>query len=79
MLHLSVNTLGKNIFTGDAEFLTVPGVDGELTVLKHHIPLITSLKEGKFSFGTEKKKEALSIKGGVLEVTPREVIVLIDV
>jgi len=79
MLHLSVNTLGKNIFSGQASFLTVPGVEGELTVLKGHIPLITSLKEGRFSYGTGKKNESLLIKGGVLEVSPREVIVLIDV
>jgi F-type H+-transporting ATPase subunit epsilon len=79
MFRLSINALDKNIFDGEVKSLTLPGVDGELTILENHIPLITPLKEGKVSFSAEKKSESISIKGGVLEVSPKKVIVLIEV
>jgi F-type H+-transporting ATPase subunit epsilon len=78
MLRLSINALDKNIFDGEVESLTLPGVDGELTILENHIPLITPLKEGKLSFVAGKKNESVLIKGGVLEVGPKKVIVLVD-
>ena len=87
MFPLSINALDKNIFQGEAESLTLPGVDGELTILENHIPLVTPLKAGKLRFksgnpstgsGQGKTQEFL-IKGGVLEVSPSKVIVLVNI
>ncbi|MBI2042380.1 MAG: ATP synthase F1 subunit epsilon [Candidatus Nealsonbacteria bacterium] len=78
MFQLSINALDKNIFEGGAESLTLPGIDGELTILKNHIPLITALKEGKLRFKTDKGISELSIRDGILEVNPDRVIVLIN-
>jgi F-type H+-transporting ATPase subunit epsilon len=79
MFRLSINALDKSIFDGQAEFLTLPGAEGELTILENHLPLVTPLKEGKLSFKTGNKEESLLIKGGVLEVGPKKVIVLVNI
>lgn len=79
MFSLSIRALNKNIFEGEAESLTLPGADGELTILENHIPLITPLKEGKLWFRTGKEKPELSIHGGILEVSPEKVIVLVNI
>ena len=58
------------LFEGDAYSLTVPGADGEMTVLGHHMPLITTLKQGVVSVRTAPNAEpqTFPISGGVLEV-----------
>jgi len=79
MFSLSISALDKKIFEGEAESLTLPGVDGELTILKNHIPLVTSLKDGQLRLKAGKKEEKFFIKGGVLEVRPGKVIILVNI
>jgi len=78
MFNLSINALDKNIFDGEAESLTLPGIDGELTILENHIPLVTPLKAGKLRFKSGKQNPEFFLKGGVLEVSPSKVIVLVN-
>ena len=58
------------LFEGEAHSLTVPGADGEMTVLGSHMPLITTLKQGVASVRTAPNAEpkTFPISGGVLEV-----------
>ena len=79
MFFLSISALDKKIFEGEAESLTLPGVDGELTILKGHIPLVTSLKDGELRLKSSKKEEKFSNRGGVLQVAPQKVIVLVNI
>ncbi|MBI2626379.1 MAG: hypothetical protein HYW69_02175 [Candidatus Nealsonbacteria bacterium] len=79
MFHLSIKSLDKNIFEGEAESLTLPSTDGELTILEDHIPLIATLKEGKLWFRAGREKPELSIRSGVLEVSQEKVIVLVNI
>lgn len=79
MFRLSIRALDKNIFEGEADSLTLPGADGELTILKNHIPIITPLKDGKLRFMAAKKEINLLIRSGVLQVNPEKVIVLVNI
>lgn len=79
MFQLFINALNKSIFEGKAESLVLPGIDGELTILKNHIPLLTSLKSGKVRYKIEKKEFSLDIKRGILEVRPERVVVLVKI
>ncbi len=68
----------ETIYQGKSSSVTLPGSEGELTILQGHIPLITSLNKGKIKIKTEDKKELFfDIEGGVLEVQDNEVNVLI--
>ena len=58
------------LFEGDAYSLTVPGADGEMTVLGSHMPLITTLKQVVPGVRTAPNAEpkTFQIQGRVLEV-----------
>ncbi len=70
IMHIVIATVDTVLFEGEAYSITVPGSAGEMTVLGHHEPLITTLKPGiarvHLSAGDEPK--TFSIEGGVLEV-----------
>jgi len=78
MFPLTVAQIDKVLFHGMVKSLNCPGSDGELTVLPHHIPLITTLKEGKLKIRMEEdKEEIIEVKRGILEVAKHEVVVLL--
>ncbi len=76
MFPLSIIALNKILFEGKINSVTLPGSEGELTILKNHIPLITSLKRGSIKLRTEKEELSFEIDGGTLEVKPKRVIIL---
>ena len=41
-----IYSLHKILYEGDAEIATLPAADGEISILKNHIPLITKLGKG---------------------------------
>ena len=45
----------KIIFSDDTSMLTIPSFEGEMTILKDHIPLITFLRPGIIK--AQKKEE----------------------
>lgn len=78
MFSLLINALDRNIFDGEVELLVAPAIDGEITILRNHVPLITPLKAGRLLLRTHQSKvEEIPIKGGILEINPQKVIVLI--
>ena len=76
---LSVYSIDREIFAGQASAVTVPGAEGQLQILANHTPLVSLLKEGDIAIeGENSKKETLPIRGGVLEVNSKEVVVLVN-
>lgn len=75
---LSIFSLGKEVFVGKAKSVLVPGVLGQMQVLSLHTPLITKLKDGDIVIYSEEKKETIPIASGVLEVNPKEVVILVN-
>jgi len=69
-MHIVIAKVDEVLFEGEAHSLTVPGADGEMTVLGSHMPLITTLKQGVASVRTAPNAESktFQIQGGVLEV-----------
>lgn len=61
----------------DIESITLPSVDGEITILPKHVRLFSLLKEGivRFSNGDEKY---LAIGGGYVETDGKDVHVLVS-
>ena len=69
----------EQIFSGQAEFVTLPGEAGELGIYPKHTPLITRIRPGavriQVAGGGE---EFVFVAGGILEVQPNGVTVLAD-
>lgn len=78
-IHVDVVSAEEAIFSGDAQFVALPGEAGELGIYPKHAPLITRIKPGAVRIqkadGTE---EFVFVAGGILEVQPNVVTVLAD-
>jgi F-type H+-transporting ATPase subunit epsilon len=70
----------EQIFSGDAEFVILPGVDGELGVYPRHTPLFTQIKPGavRIKLPNVAEEVLVFVQGGFLEVQPHKVTVLAD-
>lgn len=69
-MHIVIAKVDEVLFEGEAYSLTVPGTDGEMTVLGSHEPLITTLKPGeaRVHLAAGDTPQTFPISGGVLEV-----------
>ena len=80
-LHLKIVTPEKIVFERDVNQVTVPTMDGEITVLPEHIPLVSVLKPGELvTYDVDKKSEpiSLAVSGGFIEVNENQVVILAD-
>jgi F-type H+-transporting ATPase subunit epsilon len=79
-IHVDVVSAEESIYSGEAEFVVLPGEAGELGIYPRHTPLITRIKPGSVRIkpaggGPE---ELVFVAGGILEVQPQVVTVLAD-
>ena len=69
ILTLDIVTQEKRLLTAPVKSVTVDTVEGEITILPGHVPLLTRLSEGLLRFTDEKGTEdVVAIFGGFLEV-----------
>jgi len=78
-IRCEIVTQDKTLFEGEADSVRVPGTDGEMGILPHHAPLLTTLKLGIIEVRHQGEEEILTISGGVMEVRPEIVTILADV
>jgi F-type H+-transporting ATPase subunit epsilon len=79
-IHIDVVSAEQAIYSGEAEFVVLPGESGELGIYPLHTPLITRIKPGEVRIkpaggGDE---ELIFVAGGILEVQPSVITVLAD-
>ena len=79
-IHVDVVSAEESIFSGDAEFVVLPGVMGELGIYPRHTPLITQIKPGvvRIKIPGQAEEQIVYVQGGFLEVQPDVVTVLSD-
>jgi F-type H+-transporting ATPase subunit epsilon len=79
-IHIDVVSAEESIYSGEAEFVVLPGEAGELGIYPRHTPLITRIRPGAVRIlpaggGAE---ELIFVAGGILEVQPKVITVLAD-
>ncbi|HTP46868.1 MAG TPA: F0F1 ATP synthase subunit epsilon [Casimicrobiaceae bacterium] len=78
-IHVDVVSAEELIYSGEAEFVVLPGVMGELGVYPKHTPLITQIQPGQVRIKVPGEEEQIVfVQGGFLEVQPDVVTVLSD-
>jgi F-type H+-transporting ATPase subunit epsilon len=79
-IHVDVVSAEENIFSGEAEFIALPGEAGELGIYPKHTPLITRIRPGavRIKVVGQAEDEFVFVAGGILEVQPNAVTVLAD-
>ena len=69
-MHVVIAKVDEVLFEGEAQSMTVPGAEGEMTLLGEHMPLISTLKEGDITvrFAKDAEPKIFHVTGGILEV-----------
>jgi len=76
-LHVIISKVDGPVFKGEVSSVTVPGSDGEMTLLANHSALISPLKAGKITVRTESENKEFDIEQGTLEISSNQVTILI--
>lgn len=77
-MQLKIITPEKIVFEGDLDELIVPTVSGEITILPHHVDLLTQVSEGELTIKLKDKKQHIAVTGGFLQVTKDTITLLSD-
>jgi F-type H+-transporting ATPase subunit epsilon len=80
VIQVEIVSSERSIYSGQATFIVVPGMEGEIGIYPHHIPLLTLMKPGLLRLTpTDDLQEILiAVSGGLLEIQPTLVTVLAD-
>jgi F-type H+-transporting ATPase subunit epsilon len=77
-LQLEIVTPEKLAYADEVDSVVLPGSEGELGVLPHHAPLISTLGAGELRLRKGGQEESFAIVGGFLQVLPTKVVVMAE-
>ncbi|MEX2580811.1 MAG: ATP synthase F1 subunit epsilon [Verrucomicrobiales bacterium] len=77
-MRLDIVTPEQKAFSDEIESVVVPGVEGELGILKSHAPLVTTLQPGELRYLKNGEETSLAIGTGLVEISNDRVSVLTD-
>ena len=77
-IKLEIVTAERLVYADDVDVVVAPGIEGQLGILPHHAPLMTTLQPGELRVMKGEEEFSLAISGGFLEVRPERVIILAD-
>lgn len=77
-LKLEIVTPEARVFCDHVEMVTLPGIEGELGVYPHHVPLMTQLVAGEIVARKDGKDLFLAVGDGFVQITGDHVAVMTD-
>ena len=77
-LQLEIVTPERLAYSDVVDAVTLPGSEGELGVLPHHAPLVSTLGFGELRIRKAGVEESFAIVGGFLQVLPDKVVVMAE-
>ena len=79
MLYLEIISPEKLLFAGEITIIKLPGVSGSFEIMKNHVPIISTLQQGKIKVKeTSGIVSYFDVEGGLVEVSNNEVKVLVE-
>ncbi len=77
-IKLDIVTAERVVYSDEVDVVVAPGIEGQLGILPHHAPLMTTLQPGELRVKKGSEEFSLVICGGFLEVRPDRTIILAD-
>jgi F-type H+-transporting ATPase subunit epsilon len=77
-LLLEIVTPERLAYQDEVDSVVLPGSEGELGVLPHHAPLVSTLGAGELRLRKGGEEESFAIVGGFLQVLPDKVVVMAE-
>ncbi len=78
ILYCEIVTIERLVYKDEVDSVTAPAVMGQVQILPHHAPLITTLSPGELVVAKGGETEHFAIGGGYLEVLANRVAVMAD-
>lgn len=77
-IQLEIVTPERLAYSDTVDAVVVPGSEGELGILPHHAPLVSTLGVGELRIRKGGQEESFAIVGGFLQVRPDKVVVMAE-
>ncbi|WP_217593067.1 F0F1 ATP synthase subunit epsilon [Cohnella sp. GbtcB17] len=77
-LRLEIVTPERTVYDKDVNMVVARGVDGDLGIMPHHIPLVTPLKIAPIKAKIGNNDEYIAVHGGFMEVRKDKVVILAE-
>lgn len=77
-MRLEIVTPEGTVFSDDVELVTLPGIEGQISVLPHHVRLMTIIVPGEMMVRKDGRDEYVAIGRGIVEVTSGRVDIATD-
>lgn len=77
-IHCDIVSQDRQVFSGEADTVVIPGSSGEMGILPHHAPLLSTLRYGVVKVRLQGKEELFTVAGGIVEVQPDNVTIMAD-
>ncbi|MFA6533625.1 MAG: ATP synthase F1 subunit epsilon [Patescibacteria group bacterium] len=73
-----ITTPERTVYDAEVDQISIPTKMGEITVLPHHLPLVSALLPGELKIVSDGKETSIAVSGGFVEVGPEKVTILAD-
>ena len=77
-IHCDIVAQDRQVFSGEADMVIVPGTQGEMGILPNHAPLLSTLKFGILRVRYLGVEQVFTVAGGVIEVQPDLITIMAD-
>ena len=78
-MQLDIITAERVVYSDQVSIVVAPGIEGELGILPHHAPLLTTLQPGEIRVVREGEEDTfIAVSSGFLEVMANKVVILTD-
>ncbi len=77
-LFLEIVTPERQAYSDEVDAVFCPGIEGEIGVLPHHAPLLSTLGVGELRIRKGSDEEYFAIAGGFVQVRPDKVVVMAE-
>ncbi len=75
---VEIVTPERRLLSQEVDMVTLPGITGQMGILRGHAPLLTTLDIGEIVLHTKAGQQYVAVHGGVVEVRPNKVTILAD-
>ena len=77
-LKLQIITPEATVYSEDVDMVTLPGVEGQIGILPHHVRLMTQMVPGEMIVRRGGRTDYLAVGEGLVDVTGDQVAILTD-
>jgi F-type H+-transporting ATPase subunit epsilon len=73
-LLLKIITQENQLLEEEVDSVTLPTVEGQITVLPHHVPLFTKIQTGEITYRFQNQEHSVVVSDGFIDVNPQNMV-----